>query len=334
MEDIRITELTPKQKEELEPFIKKWFAVGSSTEPMNFERAKHFISELYRSKNHAVPEFVSCSSPLEAETMIRKVSKQEGELAVFWGNQESYWIAFYLFCEKIIKEHNATNPPEKRVKEIPKEDLDALHLWADIALNCGWWYPFEKKCFICDRPEIVNWTNDEDISKKRIHSDLNPAVRYRDGFSVWALNGVRCSKEIVMAPADNFPSKLFLKEKNQEVRSQIIKKVGLINLFQHFEFSVLDHTVKSMDITKKSILTIGKTNNINHDEYILLNILISEPKADEKTIRPYLFMKDASSINKYYITGVRPETKTVEEALDRADPFSNGLPYKMPHVNT
>ena len=59
---------------------------------------------------------------------------------------------------------------------------------------------------------------------KGIHKDGGPAIAYSDGFSVWALNGVRCSQEIAETPADQLKSTLILSEKNAQVRAEIVKK--------------------------------------------------------------------------------------------------------------
>jgi hypothetical protein len=74
---------------------------------------------------------------------------------------------------------------------------------------------------VSDRPlEVHRNTNG-------LHQDGGPAVLYRDGFSVWALNGVRVSQEIAETPADQLDPRLIATEQNVEIRREIMRKVGL-----------------------------------------------------------------------------------------------------------
>jgi hypothetical protein len=63
--------------------------------------------------------------------------------------------------------------------------------------------------------------------KNQLHSYTQPALSFKDGYSLWYSNGVRMEKDYILTPAEKLDPKLILKEKNAEVRAQLIKKIGI-----------------------------------------------------------------------------------------------------------
>lgn len=61
------------------------------------------------------------------------------------------------------------------------------------------------------------------------------AISFRDGWGVWALNGVRVSKEIAQTPGEQIPLEWWLQEKNVEVRGQIERKIGTARILRELE---------------------------------------------------------------------------------------------------
>jgi hypothetical protein len=57
-------------------------------------------------------------------------------------------------------------------------------LWK-LAASAGWLAPYEHVCWVSDRPDILRVD-----AKGRLHSSDGPALRYRDGWSVWAWKGM------------------------------------------------------------------------------------------------------------------------------------------------
>ena len=91
----------------------------------------------------------------------------------FYGSHDIDWLAFYSYFSEYVKNDIYTD-----------EQKRALQQWIDLNANCGWWYPFVGVCVICDRPEYT--LVDE---SSRLHSYSSPAIRYTDGFEIYAVNG-------------------------------------------------------------------------------------------------------------------------------------------------
>src|SRR3990167_2063431 len=122
-----------------------------------------------------------------------------------YGSHDASWLAFYEFF----------------LNELDLKCCEKLAPMMHTAMHCGWWLPYENMVIASEKPSGIH------LLGARIHRDGGPAVLYRDGFSVWALNGVRVSQGIAETPADRLDAKLVLSEKNAEVRREIVRKIGV-----------------------------------------------------------------------------------------------------------
>lgn len=161
------------------------------------------------------------------------------------------------------------------------EQTQKMVAYMDLAQSANWIYPYRNICIVSDRPDIVALKNG------RIHSDIGPAIRYRDGFSVYGLNGVRVQEWIVETPADAMDPARVLALTNVEERLQAIKKMGAHKIIKELN---------------------GRSISRKGDEYELFEITLEGSK--EKLLR----MKNPSE-DKMHYEFVAPEIKTVDQAL-------------------
>ena len=149
--------------------------------------------------------------------------------------------------------------------------------YMDLAQSANWFFPYKNICIVSDRPEVV------ELKNGRIHCEVGPAVKYRDGFSVYGLDGARMPEWVVTTPAEEMEKDKVLALTNAEQRVRAIKKMGA-------------HKLGGKSISKKG------------DEYELLEVMIEGSK--EKLLK----MKNPSEPKIHY-EFVAPEIKTVNEAL-------------------
>jgi hypothetical protein len=64
-----------------------------------------------------------------------------------------------------------------------------------IAKSAGWVLPYEQVCWICERPTQLRTD-----AKGRLHCADGPALRYPDGWSVFAWKGVPVSRRMIEHP--------------------------------------------------------------------------------------------------------------------------------------
>lgn len=200
----------------------------------------------------------------------------------FSGQMDAHWLAFYSFCDYIGVEY----------KEETKAKLDEL---CKIARSCGWWWPYENVIVACERPLEVHWNDDE---RPRIHNDRGPAVLFRDGWAIHALNGVRVPAEVACLPPDEIDPLVVIKEPSTDVRREIVGKIGYNRLVEGLGGETID---------VGSVLT---AEGIFH-EYELIVVDLKDSRR-----RPFLKVPDASDPDKFYFEGVPPHVRTVEAAME------------------
>ena len=152
-----------------------------------------------------------------------------------------------------------------------------------IAQNANWFIPHQNICWISERHDVCKLN-----AQGRIHCDGGPAIHYPDGFSVWGLNGVRVQQNIAEEKAERLDPLLITKEKNAEVRREIVRKIGIERVCAKLNAKCVD----------------------KQGEYELLMLELGDGRN-----RPYLKMLNPS-IGVYHIEGVHPDCATVEAALN------------------
>jgi hypothetical protein len=100
--------------------------------------------------------------------------------------------------------HNAAGPDDlswlgvyeylRNVLGLRDETAPLLGLW-QIAINLGWLEPHEKTCWLAERPALLRGDPQD-----RLHNPSGPALRFRDGWSLWAWKGVEVPRWIIERP--------------------------------------------------------------------------------------------------------------------------------------
>lgn len=139
-----------------------------------------------------------------------------------YGVHDSFWITFYQFFRK-----------ECDVKT--ETDLDPL---AELSAKIGWWIPMDEMIIVTRKPLYIK------MEQQRLHSRQGPAIEFADGMKVYAMNGVRFPDEqsikFAETPADQINVGEIFEIKNVEIRSEVIKKVGLLKCLDKLDPKVLD----------------------------------------------------------------------------------------------
>jgi len=156
--------------------------------------------------------------------------------------------------------------------------------WERCAIYGGFRLMHEKFCLVSEFP--VSLKMDE---RNRPHCTTGPSHRWKDGFEIYYLNGIRMRKEDVMTPAEKLDPKEILKRENVEERRELIRKVGIERMLSVLKNKVLD---------KKG-------------DYSLLSIELSDQVKDAR------FLKMLNpSIQIWHLEGVSRECNTVAEAIN------------------
>lgn len=201
------------------------------------------------------------------------------------------WPAFWSFFDEVCG------------LKIPHELTQLMQNYCMAQKSSGWWWPHSHFCMVSDRPAWI------DLKNGRLHSDSRAAIQWRDGWGIYALNGVRVPREIVETPIAELNPKLFTQERNAEVRREILRKTGPLWLQQKLGSRLLDQQVVAFPLLLEMDIEPETATYELHE----LNL------GGETGPWPYLKMWNPSE-QCWHIEAVPKDCTTVQQALN----FRNG----------
>jgi hypothetical protein len=152
------------------------------------------------------------------------------------GQTEADWIERLLFFRDVVG--------------IPcaRPLSDHLDRWADLARSCLWWWPYREVCVVCERPAEIHSPDG-----RRLHHDTGPAVRFRDGWSIWAIDGVLVDEQIFLRP-ETQSLRQIRRERNVEVRRIRIERYGWDRYLARVGAVVVDRRRNDVEATQETLL--------------------------------------------------------------------------------
>ena len=229
----KIEHLTDDQASQFDEFRDKWIDIGLCTEPADRTTAETAIRRMYRSAGLDEPQkIVWCGSPRAA---VRDAVKASGGASVLaavrssvraavrsavraavrdsvrdsvwspvgnsvrdsvwspvwspvwasvgspvgsagYGQHDANWLSFYDFFRSACGLRDET---ERCVGLI------------DQAQSSGWYLPHARICWVSERPSVLR--RDE---RGQLHCVSGPAMVYPDGWSIYAIHGVRVPEDL------------------------------------------------------------------------------------------------------------------------------------------
>lgn len=184
---------------------------------MDKEATAEAITKLYALINRKKPQFIFCESPKDAQYKIaqeeqglvgtNKEPKVSYVHTQFLGSMNSYWIAYYLFAEEYLG------------IVYDKDKSELLHIWADLAKACSWFWCYEDFCFVSDKPDLLKFNGN------KLHCEDGPAVHYTDGYEIYFWLGVEVDKRWIL-DKQSITKEEILREDNAEKRRCIREILG------------------------------------------------------------------------------------------------------------
>ncbi|MEG4184916.1 leucine-rich repeat domain-containing protein, partial [Microcoleus sp. Pol14D6] len=101
--------------------------------------------------------------------------------------------------------------------------------------HCGWIFPFEKFCAVCDRPRHLRFD-----SLNRLHAEGEPAIEFADGWNFYYYHGVRLPEKYGQLHPNKWQSQWLLAEENAELRRVLIEGIGYDRICQELEAEQID----------------------------------------------------------------------------------------------
>lgn len=108
-------------------------------------------------------------------------------------------------------------------------------IFQSLVGDCGWILPYEKICYVCDRPRDLSFDD-----RQRLHAEGSPAIQFADGFSVYAYHGVRLPEKYGQFHPHQWQPEWLLEEDNAELRRVLIQGIGYARICQQLQVEELD----------------------------------------------------------------------------------------------
>ena len=164
-----------------------------------------------------------------------------------------------------------------------------------MAIGSGMRMVHARFAIVSEKPEILKTVV---VDGRHVsHCDDGPSHRWRDGFSLWHLNGVKVPEWLAETDAERLDPRRIFEIENAEVRREFVRKVGVDRVCYSLGAECIDRD--------------------GNYELLLLDL-----KDGRK--RPYLKMLNPS-IDTWHVEGVHPDCRSVQEALN----FRNGITPEM-----
>jgi hypothetical protein len=107
--------------------------------------------------------------------------------------------------------------------------------WEQAAINGGFRWVHLKFCLVSDFPEILRVN-----SRNQPHAEFGPSHRWRDGWSIWHLNGVKVDQWMAESHPDDMDARRVLQIKNVDQRRECIRRMGMERIIGQLDPKVLD----------------------------------------------------------------------------------------------
>lgn len=206
----KIVSLTKEQEDYISIFREEKRKIALNTDTIDVELAKESIRNLYTSSELKEPSTILVfQSPyqclLERNRILEKTQKTKNstdktyQFNYFSGNWDQYWISLYEFAQLIGVVY----------EDKTKKKFEAYKKYSE---TCGISYLYEDIAFISDRPEHIKFDH-----MRRLHNEDGPALKYRDGYSVYSWHGIRVKSNVIEEKHKIKPGEI-LAEQNVEMR--------------------------------------------------------------------------------------------------------------------
>lgn len=219
---MKIESLTPEQTARFGEYVEKCIAIGLNTDEVDLDNAKLSMCKAYRLAGLKEPtQFHVVDSPTAAIDLIQTLdpSKKKSDILneMCFGSMDISWISFYKYFIEVVG-----------------LELEKITGLLELTQHTGWYNAYEDVVVFQHRPEYIKMDD-----TNRLHCENGPAIRYRDGYSVYSWHGTRIPSEWIENKKSLTPE-IALTWSNIEQRRCAAEILGWDNVIQQLNSVVID----------------------------------------------------------------------------------------------
>jgi len=172
--------------------------------------------------------------------------------------------------------------------------------------SCGFWWVNENTCCVTERPSLI-----QRDAFHRLHCDLGPAMQFRDGTSLFALQGVLVPEKALFQPRALTAQEID-EVRQSEVKRGLVELLGLNRFLGDLGMVEIDRVDQPHDLAMEN-------NNVVRAFFGLQGgrLFRKENNGDEPKV--YVVLKNSTmepdGCRKEFFIRVPPAIKTVREAV-------------------
>jgi hypothetical protein len=164
--------------------------------------AAEMVIESAGREDEPLLNLVRRSYPLSWSTALDVLLGRQGFRYAAIGPHELSWLGTYEYLREML--------------DLQEETAPLGGLWL-VAKSAGWLQPHRTTCWLAERPSCLRAD-----ARDQLHDASGPALRYPDGWSVWAWKGVEVPRWIIEQP-DAITLEAIDAEANVQVRRCMIE---------------------------------------------------------------------------------------------------------------
>ena len=302
----KITQLTPENEAAKADYIKKWIAIGRSTERLDYDETVDIVhniqTELLGRKktpviiiDNPVLAWIGCHYAVNGTPVNELMSKIEGfirgedkiEITSFVSPfiDGSFSASLFSFYDYMFNELKVPIEPDI---------LRKYKIWEN-STKLGMVFPLDDVCFVSQKPLSIKVNE-----KNEIHADANgPAIEYAGHYApnVWALDGTVVPQELAETPHHKMSIEQYNDLKNADHRMAFVKKFGVERMLE------LGEKVDSYEAYNKEWWT--------KSEYELWDLKVLFPGVN---YAPHLKMLNQTT-KVWHVEAVSPKCRDLAQAI-------------------
>ena len=130
--------------------------------------------------------------------------------------------------------------------------LKLFEIEEDLIRSCGWVWWHNNVLAISDRPAHINRN-----ARGQLHNESGPSIAYRDGWSLWHIDGLALDEQIIMRPETQTVEQIDA-ESNNDVRAIRLARFGIARYLTDTGATVLDECRNEIEGTHEALLKDNK----------------------------------------------------------------------------
>lgn len=296
---MKLIKLSPLQKSRLKEIKEAYVKKALTFQEIDDKKALEVIRFVYSLGKREMPKVFKVCSPYAAQKLANKLKGTKNKFYSFGSYMTIGYQSWYAYYDTFIE--FGILPPEKFERYHQLRQIVDTGIFLTIE--------FQYAVIICEKPVFCK-KND-----KGMHCIDGPAIKWRDGYEQYHINGRRIEKAWAKkCLSEQVTQHEFLSETNDEKRSAAYLLLGEEKMMKLLEAQLVDE----VSITHEN----GETETIGYYKTKKsLNTFKRKPYAWRKVICP--------STGTSYLTPTNPDLKSAMDVakFHRPDFVPSNIPY-------